>query len=276
MYIVNKMYCSPYHEHFFKKHKTCFSKAQLVNIAEQMQLPNHKNLNKIQLWSLINQHMWKSKKCNKNDETCWIDKGNLNIIPISNAHIPIKPSSWKNNPRTWLSNIDILQILSQYEKKYTKFNFIGVFPIDFANSNLLGGCVSQALCNIKFNFSTHNKFAAVFNTDKHYQSGSHWICFFANTNPRSKNFGFFFFDSNGLPCPTEIKALFESFHSQLKIKKFAFYENHIQKQFKNTECGMFCIHFIIQLLKNKSFHSVINEKVYDDDVFKLRNVLFRD
>jgi hypothetical protein len=269
------MSCSPHHQKFFKQHKTCFTKAQLHEIARQINIPAFKSLSKTQLWNKINVYMWEKKACKKDDEVCWIDETNSNHN-LSNALVPQKPSIWKQNPRTWLSNIDILNILTQYEKKYKKFKFLGVFPIDFGNSNFAGGCISQALCNIKFDFVSHNKFAAVFNTDKHYQSGSHWICFFANTNPRSKNFGFYFFDSNGLPCPSEIKTLYNSFRTQLNSKKFDFHENLIQKQFKNTECGMFCIYFIIQMLKNKSFNSVINDNVRDDEVFKLRNILFRN
>lgn len=270
------MLCSPHQKHFYKTHKTCFSKTQLVDIAKQMNIEHNKYIKKRELWQLINEHMWKKKDCAKEDEICWIDHSKTNANNISNAYVPQKPTSWKHDPKMWLSNIDIMQVMSQYSKKYTKLNFLGVFPIDFAYSNILGTCVSKALCNVQFDFNSHDKFAAVFNTDKHYESGSHWICCFCNTNPRSKHFGFYFFDSNGNPCPPEIKSLYESFNTQLNVENFEFNENLIRKQYRNTECGMFCLYFIIESLKNKSFKTIINDDVYDDKVFKLRNVLFRN
>ena len=121
----------------------------------------------------------------------------------------------------------------------------------------------------------------VFNLDKHYQSGSHWVSIYIGLNPKSANYGCYYFDSNGIGPTTEINTLFNNISSQMKLydpknhQKFHVTHNTIQKQFKNTECGMFSIYFILSCLQKKSFKSITENSIYDDDVFKLRSVLFR-
>jgi hypothetical protein len=265
------MQCSPYHNQFYKKHKTCFTKAQLIDIATHMNLTFNKSKSTVQvLWDQINERM--SKECSKGDETCWVDKMDKHF----NAHLPRQPREWKQNPHTWLTNIDILNVMTQYEKKYKKFKFIGVFPIDFNEKYGLSQCISAEICNLKLSkFKNQNAFACVFNLDKHYQSGSHWVAVFFNTRKTSKNYGFYFFDSTSSKMPVEIHNFGNSIKNQINDTDFQLYQNNVIKQFQNTECGMFCLHFIIECLKNKSFNQIINDETYDEQVHKLRNKLFR-
>lgn len=266
------MQCSPYHRKFLIAHNTCFSKKQLVSIASYLHLKFNKHtIRKNELWKLINKHML---ECEDGDEHCWLRKTN-NLI--TDAHVPSKPSDWEHNPHTWLSNFDIMNVMTQYEQKYNRFKFIGVFPIDFSEKYGLSTCISVELCNFTLSKFTgkYDSFACVFNLDKHYQSGSHWVAVYFNTNKRNKNYGFYFFDSVSAKIPQEILRFGISVQKQINDPDFHLHQNVVQKQFKNSECGMFCLHFIIMCLKNKPFHAIINTPYYDNDVHKLRNKLFR-
>lgn len=265
------MQCSPYHKQFYSKHKTCFKKSQLFDIANHLNLKFNKSKTNVQeLWNLINERM--SQDCSSGDEVCWVEKTKIH----TNAHVPKQPLEWKEDPHTWLTNIDILNVMTQYEKKYKTFKFLGVFPIDFNEKYGLSQCISVEICNFKLSkFKDQNKFGCVFNLDKHNQSGSHWVAVFFNKVKESKNYGFYFFDSTGSKMPIEIKNFGNIIKKQINDDDFKLYQNDVQKQFQNTECGMFSMYFIIQCLKNKSFNQIINDNTYDEQVHKFRNKWFR-
>jgi hypothetical protein len=264
--------CSPSHERYKKgAHKTCFSKTQLINICNNLKIPYKSSSTKDELWNLINNQMFTKYSCPKANEHCWVDTLNLyNSV----SHRPKKPESWKENKYTWLTNFDLMNVMLQYEKKYRSFKFIGVFPIDFDQCNNYN-TFSKELCNIDIMKFKQYQFGIIFNLDKHNEPGSHWVCVYINTNSKSNNFGFFYFDSNALPMPSEINTLSKSIQTQVNDSKFKILQNDKRKQFKNTECGMFCMHFIIQCLKKHKFKEIISQNCFDDDIHKLRQKYFR-
>ena len=87
------------------------------------------------------------------------------------------------------------------------------------------------------------------------------LSLFINLNPKSKNYGCYYYDSNGRGAPLEVKNFVSnviSQNSKLTNKELKFYQNTIKHQFKNSECGIFSLHFMDQCLKNVSFNSFIN------------------
>ena len=145
--------------------------------------------------------------CNK--ESCWLkQKADFGKISseLSDSFAPVSPTEWKKNPHEWLSSIDIMNVMKQYEKAYKCFDFIGPTPIDFDKKRLYGECVWDELCN----FSLKNqikqgktKIGIIFNTDPHDKPGQHWISMFINIRKKT----IFFFDSTGDEAPTEVKKL---------------------------------------------------------------------
>lgn len=274
------MQCSPYNnDKFFTTHKTCFSKAQLVKIAKSLKLKHlSKYSDKQTLWNKINEYMIRQHGCDRNNEHCW-----LKYYPNfeDSSHVPQHPIEWFKDPQSWLSNIDIMNVMVQYEKKHKTFKFIGVFPIDFASTSYpwgLGKCVSEEICKLKMSSLTkkYSSYGAVFNLDKHHEPGSHWVAVYFNVNKSHPNYGFFFFDSNATAPPVEIVNLYKSIKAQLPGgDNFVLEHNHVRKQFKNTECGMFCLYFLTLCLKNIPFKTIVRMKFLDDDVFKLRKSFFR-
>ena len=41
-----------------------------------------------------------------------------------------------------------------------------------------------------------------------------------------------------------------------------------------TECGVYCIHFLNEMLMGKDFQEYINNRISDDEMFQYRNIYF--
>ena len=137
-------------------------------------------------------------KCD--NERCWAKTlMKKDVDKYLEVFAPFSPTSWIKNPTEWLSNIEILDALKQYEKYDKKFKFLGTTPIDF-DTTINNVCVTPILCN--FQLSTYiksgkDKLAIIFNTDKHTETGSHWISLYIHISQGV----IFFFDSAGNKCP---------------------------------------------------------------------------
>jgi hypothetical protein len=51
--------------------------------------------------------------------------------------------------------------------------------------------------------------------------------------------------------------------------------NKIQHQFKNSECGVYSMNFIIRILEGDTFDDIINNITNDDKMNENRNIYFR-
>ena len=223
-----------------------------------------------------------SRTCNK--ESCWIKqmtKGSKMESDLLEAFAPESPEEWKKNPNEWLSSVDIIEVMSQYEKKYKCFEFLGPSPIDYDTHKLYGECVWEELCH--FNLAEQikkgkTKIGVIFNTDPHYKSGEHWISLFINI----KKGQLFFFDSAGNEIPKNIKKFVDSVIEQgNKLAKpihFKFDENFpIEHQYKNTECGVYSIFFIVHMLEDKITGNYLKHHVLKDEyIQKFRKFYFNE
>ena len=221
-----------------------------------------------------------SDVCNK--ESCWLKQSSqfgksLMSSDIADSFAPESPKEWKKNPNEWLTSLDIINVMKQYEKAYKCFDFIGPSPIDFDAHMLYNECVWEELCH--FDLKTllskgKNKIGIIFNTDPHYKNGSHWISLFIHV----KKGYIFYFDSNGNEVPKEIKVLVDRVLTQAKALNIplAFDQNYpMEHQYSNTECGMYSLYFIIQLLRethNIDFFK--NHRIKDKDMETLRGEYF--
>ena len=52
--------------------------------------------------------------------------------------------------------------------------------------------------------------------------------------------------------------------------------NKIQHQFKNTECGVYSINFIIRLLGGETFDDIVNNITNDDKMNACRKTYFKN
>ncbi len=53
----------------------------------------------------------------------------------------------EKEPNEWLTSIDILNVMKQYEDKHDDFDFIGPSPIDFDTHKMRGECVWDNYAN---------------------------------------------------------------------------------------------------------------------------------
>jgi hypothetical protein len=187
------------------------------------------------------------------------------------AFAPRCPRTWGANEREWLSNLDIEAVMTQYAKRYPSFRFLGVHPIDFGEVLRGGRCVS--MCQLPS--VNQARYGAIFNLDKHDESGSHWVAAYVDTRPRSKNYGVYYYDSTAQPIPSEIDQWARKIVAQQKDPKFGLNVNRERRQFKHTECGMFCMRFIIECVRGRAFRDVVHDPIYDDDVQLLRQHYYR-
>lgn len=232
--------------------------------------------------------IWKLLKYKMSDvcdiESCWLKqkfiREKIDSDLLNYTFAPKAPDEWNTNPTEWLSTVDIMKVMRQYEKVFPCFSFIGPSPIDFDTKKAFGECVWEELCN--FNLTDYirdnkNKIGIIFNTDKHYNSGEHWVALFINIHKKR----IVYFDSYGIeytdkPVPKEIKRFINRVIKQgssLRIQ-FEFIYNKIRHQLSDSECGMYSLYFIIEMLNDTLLEKLIEERIEDEKVFALRNLYF--
>ena len=217
-------------------------------------------------------------------ESCWL-KQNKDFGKISediiDSFAPESPSEWKTNPNEWLSSVDIDKVMNQYKKAYKCFEFIGPSPIDFDTKTSYGECVWNELCNFSLANQIKkgkNKIGIIFNTDPHNKSGSHWISLFINIKKKI----ICFFDSVGTKPSKEIMKLVNRIIDQghkLNPKiNFKFeHSDGVEHQYKNTECGIYSLFFIIHMLQDKTSESFYkNHIIKDDQIQNYRKIYFNE
>jgi len=280
-----KLNCSPENKNKNKnnyKDYTCYSDKDLQELrdmwnARHPDRPIKTNISK-EIWYTLKNYY--ANICNK--ESCWIRQMTKNTkmeAELLDAFAPKSPKEWKKNPNEWLSSIDILEVMNQYEKEYKCFEFLGPSPIDYDTHKIYGECVWEELCHFNLKNQIKNgktKIGIIFNLDPHYKGGSHWVSLFINI----KKGTIFFFDSAGETVPSQIKKFSDTVIQQGKELdtpiKFKFDENHpVEHQYKNTECGIYSIFFIIHMLEDKiTGHYLKTHILKDEYMQKFRKVYY--
>lgn len=260
---------------------SCLSRQSLIKIASEWNTVHQDNKivykpksPSVYLWKQINTRL--KDKCN--DEWCWIQQEfvkRLDSDSIKDSYRPSMPKSWKNNKYEWLKTNDIENVMEQYEDAYPDFTFIGPVPIDFDKPYGFGHCIVDELCKVdlkKLKTDGYSKLGVIFNLDPHDKPGSHWVAMFCDL----KNKGIYYFDSYGIVPPNEVNILMSRLKEQgksmginMKIKI-----NDIRHQYKNSECGVYSLFFITQLLKGVKFNKLIKSPILDEKMNQQRHNFF--
>jgi len=229
--------------------------------------------------------IWNQLKLNMQyvcyNEACWLKQqfisNHLDDDLLHYTFSPRSPTSWKVNPNEWLSSLDIIAVMKQFEHEYKCFDFIGPSPIDYDTHIQFGECVWEELCefNLKNQIQKGKmKIGIIFNLDPHYKSGSHWVSLFININKGE----IYYFDSVGEKPHKQIQKFINNVISQGKQLKIIF-KSHIntkQHQFGDTECGMYSLYFIINMLRDKSFKTFEKERITDELMTEFREKYFNN
>lgn len=194
---------------------------------------------------------------------------------------PEKPESWKKNPNTWLSTVDINRVMEQYEDAYPNFQYLGANPIDFNKKIKTNKCVVDELCKLDIKSVKKDGkdcLGMVFNTDPHNESGEHWFSLYIDLlgkNVKGKPY-IYYFDSLASKPKNEVVEFVKEVQEQcLDLNKgIKFLYNDIKHQHKNTECGVYCLHFLVSMLKGINFKNYISNKRNDQEMEKFRDIFF--
>lgn len=260
----------------------CFDRNALIEIADainrkeraqRISLKKSRNA----LWNEIRNYF--AGSCSSRDgnvELCWAKKvkqfsGSQNGgNSEKNLDMYFKPSGPANR-RTPLYTSDIDNALKRLEVKYPNFLFMGAVPIDF--DRVIRSYSNINIC--KLNRSGKSKVGFVFNLDKSTQDGSHWVCAFLDIANRYIGF----IDSYGM-CPPEPQI--QKFISRLQQQAkqcigidLTVKCSTTEHQQLNTECGMYCVYFITQLVKGRSWDNVTRTITRDKVVAEFRKKVFR-
>lgn len=261
---------------------SCFTSAMLYELQNKWNLRHpDKRINFDDPYSI-----WEYFK-NTFDETCenevcWLKQEFAKTLGKTFLHsfAPEQPYSWNTNPNEWLSNVDIHKTMKQYEMAHNDFLFIGPSPIDFDNiSN--GKCVWEDLCKFSLeNMLLRNKkkIGIIFNLDNHNEPGSHWVTLYINIYDRS----IYYFDSTRVKVnevPIEIQRFVNKIMLECKERYDEILDFHLSDkiihQTKNSECGVYCLYFIISLLNGeKVWNDFLKHRISDEEIMKYRNIYF--
>jgi hypothetical protein len=239
------------------------------------------------------------------NQRCWLKQDFMSRLadPIQkelmkNTYRPSGP----NGRFTWLNTLDINKAMSQYQKMYKGFRFLGAVPMDFDEIPIpkldINGIPQHKSDESEeyyirdldfkklYNEEGIDKLGVIFNLDTSKQRGSHWVAGYYDLGKGQV----YYYDSYGEhidpsdpgshPVPAPVRKLMRRVAraipelSGIPKNKIDIRHNKVRHQFKNSECGVFSMSFILRLLKGKTFDEIANSKVYDDEINKCRDLYF--
>ncbi len=260
--------------------ETCLTKEVLLQIKTDFNKdhPNSPILSDrpILIWRELKSRIL-NDECN--DDRCLlkeIDDPVKRQAALKSLFAPEHPPSWLKNPVEWLSNEDIDKVMAQYEQTFTDFKYLGTTSRDYDFKFADGTCVEDQLCKMNLQElmrAGKQRFASVFNLDKHTESGSHWVSFFVSVPHKL----IVFFDSAKGGIPEEIERLRDTFIRQGKQSgiDFVFKTNTSDHQQGNTECGVYSIYFIVEMLRSiNNVEKFMNGNITDKEMEAQRYKFF--
>jgi hypothetical protein len=209
-------------------------------------------------------------------QLCWTQQDFINkmneVMKLELEKFTLRPEG-PNGRFEWLNTININETMQQYEISYKDFLFLGAVPMDFQEIKQekvydldLDKCKNDGI----------TKFGIVFNLDESHQSGSHWVASYADI----ENGKVYYFDSYGTHPEKRVINLLEKFSNYYEKnnpgKKCDVRYNKTRNQFKNSECGVYSINFILELLNGKTFDDIEKNPIPDDNINMLRTKIFRN
>jgi hypothetical protein len=283
---------------------SCYTIESLKKIAIAFNSQKKNENNKITISDnkkqLLNQLTDKLSEC----QSCWLRTELVKKMDNDDINNTFRPEG-PQEKRAWLSTTDINNVGEQYQDKYNDFLFLGAVPFDFMELDML----EINNLNLKeLEKDGKTQIGLVINLDEHNQNGSHWVALYTNLKKKQ----IYFFDSVGDVPGKKIKWFInkltdyiytkdtnEKIHvggimklvnkiknKEIKQKYTSILQNKLsnidirynqkQHQFKDSECGVYSINFIVRLAGGESFESITNNITKDDKMNKCRETYFRN
>ena len=225
---------------------------------------------------------WLTRRTRCKTERCWLEKAPIDSgkksQTIKSYFRPTMPDEWISDPDQWLDSNNIADVMKQYEEVYPEFKFYGTNPIDFAapdpydqQAAAQNKCLQDEICKLSLKAllsQGKTKLGFVYNLDPSNKGGSHWIASFTDI-PAHRTY---YFDSYGMKPPPQIARFMRSLTLQDSQMKLGF--NARKFQFGDSECGMYCLYFLIRMLEGENFKKFCRRAPRDNEMLLLRQELF--
>ena len=274
--MYEKYYCAPNMNNGI----SCYGIEELKKMARSIN-KTHRNKIKISsnhsnLQKQISDYVGQNSECM--NESCWKELPQIKSSVKHERHFkPEYPVKWLGTKHQ-LSTSNINHVLEQYQDKHDTFKYYGALPIDF-DLKEKDSCMVSDICNMslsKLMGDGVTDLGIVFNTDPHTRGGEHWMSMYvdidgSNFHHSRKLPGIYFFDSYGYKPCQRVSKLIERIKDQGRQSQIDFQIFHNDKRYQrgNYHCGVYSIHFIVEMLKNKSFNEYLNKKILNDEVIDL-------
>jgi len=207
------------------------------------------------------------------------DEGTQACVVHALVKKPTAPASWSTNGSEWLSSDDIDKTQEYYCELIPDYYYVGSVPIDFDLHKDTGKCLVSSLCSMRIDElykKGYRRVGIVFNTDPHDGPGEHWIAAFADFRDGLRAPHMTYFDSYAREPEPEIQLLMRRWKEQLDElnvfeKPTELRYNAIRHQYKDAQCGMYCIYFLHCSL----FNIPMEKRVPDEIVETMRRLFFK-
>jgi hypothetical protein len=264
---------------------SCISLDVLIEMAKAFNEENPNNIIKMNNnYEILNPSNYKKylvrafkeklgSKCKS--QHCWTEQSFIRKMK-ENQKEELKNDTFKpEGPEgkfEWLNTVNINEVMEQYENTYPEFKFLGAVPIDFDDLPALG---IKNLDVDKLYKEGKTKLGIVFNLDEHWKSGSHWTALYTDM----KGGKIYYFDSYGSKPPERVRVLMRRlarfYQTGRGIRNPDADYNKMRHQYKNSECGVYSMNFIIRMLRGTTLEEVNSIRVSDEKINKCRRKYFR-
>ena len=234
--------------------KTCLKQDDINTIA--------KSLNTTNTQTAINKAL---PDC-KGSEFCWV-KQTGNMSKLGDNFKPVKMEDKKND---WLWNIDVDKALSLVAQTNSSFKAFKAVPSNFLSMDADDLWYYQSTNVRELDLQKELKkgytsIGMVFNTSPSTRPGKHWVCMYIDI---SRNIAYYY-DSAGKPPISQVVDFINQMPSKPKL-----INNKIKNQYKNIDCGMYCLYMLSGLSNGHSFDNLVQYAPNDDFINKLRKAFF--
>ena len=281
------------------KDGSCMTLTQLIKMAEayNKKHPEHKIELNTKLETL-NPDKYKIYLVDKfetrlldvcDDQRCWLKQDFIKEIQDEVLKEDLLTKTFRpegpNGKFTWLNTLDIDKVMSQYEDKHKDFKWLGAVPMDFDDIPSLN------ISNLDFNDLKKNKktkLGIIFNLDTSNQPGSHWVAGYVDLNNKQV----YYFDSYAVEPEPRVRKFMRRCakacencgsinggednknKNKNKNNNLDVRFNKHRHQYKNSECGVYSLTFIIKLLEGATFDDFTQSKIPDEVINKYRQIYF--
>lgn len=274
--------CSPI---FSFQNSSCIPLKFLIKMAqtynEQQYTDKNGNMDQIPIMEVIDKNYENEYKIHLlkefqdrfgNNQQNWVQQEFMNFMSqeyqIFSSEYLFRPEG-PNKGKDWLSQVDIDNVIQQYEILHPNFHYLGCLPADHYK---LDRYETKNINFDKLKEKGITKFAYVVNDEKHYQRGHHWRMLYFDTEK-----GYIYFvDSVGDDPIDDDKAYIDIVKKYLESKGIPviYKVNKTEHQKGNSNCGVYGIYFTEQFLNGKTFEEITGGRVPDSVMDKYRDIYF--